>query len=247
MKSHSRWDHSGSSTRFVFARPRVPADPARAQPPSQRQAVRIEYLDYRGESDAREYRLAVHLPEGTAEVRVRIPIAAFAANRVLLQDGPDVCYQRLLRMLSAGEAPSRGVIIVDDAELAAYREAHTPSPRRSANPKAPPKRAPVTRSPVPEKRPKLPVATTPPPAEPEQTFDEGQRVSHALFGAGVTMGSSGGRTSIQFDDHGVRTFLTSMLELEVLSAPREWQAGPRGKNRRRDANAPDTASGKRRS
>jgi hypothetical protein len=71
-------------------------------------------------------------------------------------------------------------------------------------------------------------------------------VSHARFGAGVTMASSGGRTSVQFDDHGVRTFLTSMLELEVLSAPHEWEAGPRGKNRRRDANASDAASGKRR-
>ncbi len=224
----------------------MPADPARTQPPSPRQAVRIEYLDYRGEADDREYRLAVHLPEGTAEVRLRIPIAAFAANRVLLQDGPDVCYQRLLRMLSAGEAPSRGVIAVDGAELAAYREAHTPAPRRSVTPKSPPKRAPVARTPVPEKRPKLPVAATLPTAEPEQAFDEGQRVCHALFGAGVTMASSGGRTSVQFDDHGVRTFLTSMLELEVLSAPHEWQVGPRGKNRRRDANPLDTASGKRR-
>jgi hypothetical protein len=224
----------------------VTADPARTQPPSQRQAIRIEYLDYQGEADCREYRLAVHSAEGTAEVRLRIPIAAFAANRVLLQDGPDVCYQRLLRMLSAGEAPSRGAITVDGAELAAYREAHTPPPRRSVTPKSPPKRAPVTRTPVPEKRAKLPVAAAPPADEAEPAFVEGQRVSHARFGAGVTMASSGGRTSVQFDDHGVRTFITSMLELEVLSAPHEWEAGPRGKNRRRDANASDAASGKRR-
>jgi len=105
----------------------VTTDPARTQPPLQRQAIRIEYLDYQSEADYREYRLAVHLAEGTEEVRLRVPIAAFSANRVLLQDGPDVCYQRLLRMLSAGEALSGGVITVDGAELAAYRASHTVS------------------------------------------------------------------------------------------------------------------------
>src|SRR5262249_51813066 len=161
----------------------------------------------------REYRLAVHLQKGTAEVRMRIPIAAFAANRVLLQDGPDVCYQRLLQIVSAGEGPGRDVITVDGADLAAYREAHTPAPRRPVTPRRPPNRPTAPRPRVPESRPKLPVGPPPPAAEPEPAFHEGLRVSHARFGAGVTMASSGGRTSVQFDDHGVRTFLTSMLEL----------------------------------
>jgi hypothetical protein len=221
----------------VLARPGVPADPAR---------TRIEYLDHQGEGECREYRFALHSQEGTVEARLRIPVAAFAANRVLLQDGPDVCYQRLLRMLSEGEAPSGHAIIVDGPELVAYREAHTPAPRRSVTPKSPPQRSPMTRTPVPEKHPKLPVASVPPAAEQEPAFGEGQRVTHATFGAGVTMGSSGGRTSVQFDNHGVRTFVTSMLELDVLSAPHEWEAGPRGKNRPRDASPPDPASGKRR-
>ena len=210
--------------------------------------IRIQFLDYQDEEACREYRLALHSQDGTVvEVRVRIPVAAFAANRVLLQEGPDVCYQRLLRMLSAGEAPSRDVVIViDGAELAAYREAHNPAPRRSVTPKSPPKRSPMTRTPVPEKRPKLPVAAAPPPAEIELAFDEGQRVSHAIFGAGVTMASSGGRTSVQFDDHGVKSFVTSLLKLERLSASHEWEAGPRGKNRRRDADSGNAASGKRR-
>jgi hypothetical protein len=194
--------------------------------------------------DCREYRLALHSQEGTAEVRVRIPVVAFAANRVLLQDGPDVCYQRLLRMASAGEVPTDNLLIIDGAELAAYREAHTPAPRRSMTPKSPPKRAPMTRNSVPEKRPKLPVAAARPPAEIEQAFDEGQRVSHAIFGRGVTMASSGGHTNVQFDDHGVKSFVTSLLELETLSAPHEWEAGPRGKNRPRDVDPDDTAFGK---
>jgi hypothetical protein len=208
--------------------------------------IRIQYLDCQGKADYREYRLALHSQEGTAEVRVRIPVAAFAANRVLLQDGPDVCYQRLLRMASAGEVPSDNLIVIDGAELAAYREAHTPAPRRSVTPRSLPKRAPITRIPVPDKRPKLPVAAAPPPAEVDHGFDEGLRVSHAIFGRGVTMASSGGRTNVQFDDHGVKSFVTSLLKLETLSAPHEWEAGPRGKNRPRDVDPDNTASGKRR-
>jgi hypothetical protein len=48
------------------------------------------------------------------------------------------------------------------------------------------------------------------------------------------MASSGTHTSVHFDEHGLRTFVTSMLELQALSAPHEWETGPRGKNRRRD-------------
>ncbi len=221
----------------------MPADPSRTPPKSSHPTIRVEYLDYQAEAAYREYRLALHAPEGTVEARLRIPVTAFAANRVLLQDGPDVCYQRLLRMLSAGEEPGRDALVVDGAELAAYREAHTPAPRRSLTPRSSTKRAPMTRTAVPEKHPKLPVAAAPPSAEIELPFAEGQRVSHAIFGAGVTMASNGSRTSVQFDDHGVKSFVTSLLELEVLSAPHQWLAGPRGRNRPRDV---DTASGKRR-
>ncbi|HXW97175.1 MAG TPA: hypothetical protein VEI47_06280 [Gemmatimonadales bacterium] len=221
-------------------------DSARNHPPPQRQTVRVQYLDCRSEDDYREFRFALFLPEGPADVRLRIPVAAFAASRVLLQDGPDVCYQRLLRMLAAGWAPDRSVITVEDAELESYREAHTPAPRRVVTPRSSPKRAWVTKPPAPERHPTLPVAVAPPAGEAQQAFAEGQRVTHAVFGAGVTMASSEGRTSVQFDDHGVKTFVTSMLKLERLSAPHEWEAGPRGKNRRRGPDAEVSASRKRR-
>ena len=80
----------------------MPAESVRTPSRSPHVATRIEYLDYQAQADYREYRLALHSQEGTTEARVRIPVTAFAASRVLLQDGPDVCYQRLLRMLSAG-------------------------------------------------------------------------------------------------------------------------------------------------
>ena len=69
-------------------------------------------------------------------------------------------------------------------------------------------------------------------------FDEGQRVSHATFGVGVTAASSGAYTSVHFDDDVLRTFVTSLLNLEVLSAPHTWETGPRGKNRPRDTSLP---------
>jgi hypothetical protein len=214
--------------------------PTLAQSPPQglSRSTRVEYLDYQSLPDYREYRLAVRAPEGSAEFRFRIPIAAFAARRMLLQDGPDVCYQKLLRTLAAGETPSPDVITIDDGELASYREAHTPAPRRSSWTSASrPKPESVRRTP-PVPRPRLPVAAPPATGEPAPAFGEGQRVSHVIFGVGVTRASSGGHTSVNFDDNGLRTFVTSLLNLEVRSAPHTWETGPRGKNRPCDTSLP---------
>jgi hypothetical protein len=60
---------------------------------------------------------------------------------------------------------------------------------------------------------------------------EGQRVSHTAFGVGVVTSARRGRTIVRFDDDGPRMFVTSMVELEVLSAPHTWETSPRGKNR----------------
>lgn len=215
------------------------ADPARSQPPQrQSSSTRIEYLDCHSASDYREYRLALHTVDGAAEVRFRIANAAFTSKHVLLQDGPDLCYQRLLRMLAAGEVPGPGVLTIDETELAAYRDAHTPTPRRSAAPRPAARPASVQRARPGEARPKLPVAAARPAAAPEPAFDEGQRVSHAVYGTGVTKASNGAHTSVHFDEHGLRTFVTSLLKLEPLSAPHEWETGPRGKNRRREDDPP---------
>lgn len=216
------------------------AQPTAAQPPPQRlsSSTRVEYLDYQSLPDYREYRLAVRAPEVSAEFRFRIPIAAFAEKRMLLQDGPDVCYQKLLRTLAAGETPSSDVVTIDDAELASYREAHTPAPRRASWTSASRPKPQSARGTPPAPRPRLPVAAAPETGETAPAFDEGQRVSHAIFGVGVTKASSGGYTGVQFDDDGLRTFVTSLLNLEVLSAPHTWETGPRGKNRPRDTPLP---------
>jgi hypothetical protein len=197
--------------------------------PSSGRLVRIEYVDFQNVAEHREFRLRAYLPDGSAEFRFRIAIAAFDARRVRLQDGPDVCYQKLLRAVAAGETPSPDVISIDDLELASYRAAHTPVPKhRSYNPSSTPIRAVVPRKPP--RTPRLPVASLVT-NDAEPALEAGQRVSHAVFGVGVTTSSSGGHTVVRFDQDGPKTFITSMLDVAVLSAPHTWETGPRGDNR----------------
>jgi hypothetical protein len=154
--------------------------------------MRIEYLDHRSEEGWREYRLAVHTPAGPLEIRFRIADAAFASSRVLLQDGPSVCYQQLV-LLATGDAPIPTAVTVGEAELAAYREAHTPPPRGSAAPKP---RPPAGPAPVQRPDPKPPVAASARPGAPP-TSDEGRRVGDAVYGRRITSGSDGGHTIAQ--------------------------------------------------
>jgi len=198
--------------------------------------VRIEYLGFQSVGEHREYRLSVHGPDAVAEYRFRIPVTAFGSgDRLRLQDGPDVCYQKLQQCLA--EAASEGgpeaerVVMIDDADLAGYREAHTHAPKkRTRTPPSTP-RPPFV---PPVARPRMPLPPAPPVlAEKEPPFAEGQRVSHATFGAGVTTSSDGGHTVVRFDDDGSKTFVTSMVELTVLSPAHTWETTARGKNRPR--------------
>ena len=204
--------------------------PLPPQPPSGR-FVRIEYLDFQNVAEHREFRLRAYGPDGSAEFRFRIAVAAFGAGRVRLQDGPDVCYQKVLRAVAAGETPSPDVISIDDLELASYREAHTKVPKhRSYNPASTPIRAIVPQKSPRTSSPRLPVAPLVT-NDGEPALEAGQRVSHAVFGVGVTTSSSGGHTGVRFDQDGLKTFITSMLDVAVLSAPHTWETGPRGDNR----------------
>lgn len=203
--------------------------------PSTRRFVRVEYLDFQNVAEHREFRLRVCGPDGSTEFRIRIAFTAFGAGRVRMQDGPDVCYQRLLRALAAGETASLDPITIDDVELASYREAHTKVPKHRAgwvpSPPSTPAIAPWKQRRTPP--PRLPVAALVA-NDGEPALEEGQRVNHAIFGVGVTTSSNGGHTVVRFDQgEGPRTFVTSMLQVDVLSAPRTWETTPRGKNRLR--------------
>ncbi len=215
------------------------ADPGRGPTPRPSGLVRIQYLDFQSTPDYREYRFAIHGPGEPGEARVRISAAAFGAGQVRLQDGPDICYQRLLRAVTCGEASGLEVVTISDDELADYRTAHTQTPKqrpRTAAPARPrppfaaqPQRSPLRPpSPAPE-----PSAETPPACPVAPGPAEGQRVSHATFGAGVVASSGGGHTVVHFDEHGRRTFATALVALELLSEPHAWETGPRGKNKPR--------------
>lgn len=211
----------------------TPNGPQPPPPPSGRIA-RVEYMGFEDLPGYREYRLAANGPDGRVEYRFRIAIAAFGTAQMRLQDGPDVCYQKLLREVGAGEALGSEVVTIDEVELASYRDTHTRLPKhRSLTSSFPPKPPTVPR---PQARPRaLPAPVAPPAAsEPAPGFEEGQRVQHAVFGVGVTAASSGGHTLVIFDEGGPRKFVTSMLELELLSEPHMWETSPRGKNRPRE-------------
>jgi hypothetical protein len=59
----------------------------------------------------------------------------------------------------------------------------------------------------------------------------GQALQHARFGVGIATSSDPSRTVIDFYDHGVKTFVTDMLEVELIAqAPaRPESARPRRK------------------
>ena len=103
-----------------------------AAPTGVRSRTRIEYLGFRNIDASREYRYAVHSSDGSCEFRLLIALAAFAKAQVLIQDGPDVCYQQLVRDLDGGDNIEPGPRSVADADLRAYHDAHHPTPRRLA-------------------------------------------------------------------------------------------------------------------
>lgn len=197
-------------------------------------SLRVEYLDFQNAGDHRDYRFQVSGPDEPTQVRIRVAIDRFGPGGLRLQDGPDACYQRLLRAVTESETALPQVIHLDDADLASYREAHTPVVRQ----RAPNLSAPARPANLPPKPPR-PFVRTParPTAAPEVTkapvpvFQEGQRVRHAVFGVGVTSSSSEGHTVVHFDKDGPKTFVTSLLEMDALSAPHTWETGPRGVNR----------------
>ncbi len=47
----------------------------------------------------------------------------------------------------------------------------------------------------------------------------GQRVQHDLFGLGTATISDASRTTIDFDEHGIKTFVTSMFQAQLVDGP----------------------------
>ena len=49
-----------------------------------------------------------------------------------------------------------------------------------------------------------------------QVMQEGQTIKHDLFGLGIVTASDPERTAVDFDDHGPKLFVTSMLSAEMI-------------------------------
>ena len=104
----------------------APAD-AKPTPP---QPITIRYLGFHDVDGFRRYALQAQRGPVVQRYTVSIELAAFSKKQALLQDGPDLCYQKL-RELSAVELPPGGDVEVTEADLAAYRETHSRTPRRT--------------------------------------------------------------------------------------------------------------------
>ncbi len=53
----------------------------------------------------------------------------------------------------------------------------------------------------------------------DETFSENDRVTHAVYGLGTIRQMDERRTTIAFDDHHTRIFVTSMVQLEHSTMP----------------------------
>jgi hypothetical protein len=95
----------------------------------------IHYVGFGNVEGRRGYEIDVQRGLEKRRYTVWIELAAFARGQALLQDGPDICYQKLLRELASaeGQVPGGG-IDVTERDLAAYRESHAPPARRSFSP-----------------------------------------------------------------------------------------------------------------
>jgi hypothetical protein len=104
--------------------------------------VAIQYLGFQDVQDRREYALRARRGNQEGRYTVSIKLVAFAKRQALLQDGPDICYQKLLHELAESELRGGCGILVTESDLAAYRESHAaPKRARSSPPRSgePPK------------------------------------------------------------------------------------------------------------
>ncbi len=68
-----------------------------------------------------------------------------------------------------------------------------------------------------------------------QVLEAGQTVRHMQYGVGTVTESDSDRTTVEFDDHGMKKFVTSMWSAEVVGEIAGRPARP--KRRRKSAKA----------
>lgn len=73
-----------------------------------------------------------------------------------------------------------------------------------------------------------------------QVLSEGQYIKHELYGFGVVMHSDPERTTIDFDEHGTKKFVTGLMKAELVGDAPARPARP--KRRRKVAARLKTAA-----
>jgi hypothetical protein len=74
-----------------------------------------------------------------------------------------------------------------------------------------------------------------------QAMQEGQTIKHDVYGLGIVTASDMDRTSVDFDDHGPKLFVTSIMTAELIG---EAPATPPKTKRRRKASTAAKAAKK---
>jgi len=64
-----------------------------------------------------------------------------------------------------------------------------------------------------------------------QVLIEGQTIKHEQYGLGVVMESNSERTTVDFDDHGTKKFVTSIWSAELVGEAPEKPTRPRRRRR----------------
>ena len=98
-------------------------------------AVVLQYVGFESKGAVREYAFTLRGADGaSSEYFVTIANAAFLAHRVRYQDAPDICFLRLHREFAIRtDHPPSTRFSVTDAELADYKDAHTPKSKPGAS------------------------------------------------------------------------------------------------------------------
>lgn len=107
----------------------TPPRPASRTPVTASERIAVRYLGFHDVEGRREYRLDAQRGDQVRRYAVWIELAAFSTRKALLQDGPDICYQKLLREIGS-ELPGTDDIEVTEGDLAAYKTAHAAPVRK---------------------------------------------------------------------------------------------------------------------
>ncbi len=76
-----------------------------------------------------------------------------------------------------------------------------------------------------------------------QVLEEGQAIRHDIYGMGIVTESNSERTMIDFDDHGIKKFVTSIWSAELIGeAPDKPLKRTRRGGRRKKAGAAAAAA-----